>query len=170
MAAGLSYDTTNKKVIIAYGWQETFPGADIRGASGAQLAFITSIYDHSQTDTVVLFAGFNNLKDLSIPVDSIVGEYKALYFALPGKRVICVGVPHMDHTKSDGWWPTGIGFDNSRIQEFNGKIKLFCANYVDTPTLLGPEDTDDGVHPNRQGYQKIADMIDNFLINHCDGS
>jgi len=163
MAAGLSYDLVNKKVITAYDWQEAFPGADIRGASGAQLAFITSIYDHSQTDTVVLFAGFNNLKDLTAPIDSIVAEYKALYFALPAKRVICVGVPLMDHSKSDGWWPAGVPLQNSRIQEFDDKIKLFCPNYVNTPALLGPDDTDDGVHPNRQGYQKIAGGIMKYV-------
>jgi lysophospholipase L1-like esterase len=155
MAAGIEYSEADKMAKIAYDWRETFPGAQIRGVSGARLSFIAAIIDTRPTPVIILFAGFNDLKHAEKPLADIAAEYRALVASLPG-RVVCVGVPLMDHSKSDGWFPAGAGIDNDRIQGFNGLIRKICGDYIDTPGILDSGDTSDGVHPNRAGYEKIA--------------
>jgi lysophospholipase L1-like esterase len=66
----------------------------------------------------------------------------------------------MVHSKSDPWYPEGVKIFNSRISDVNSRISMLCGDgFINTADFLTEADSDDGIHPNRQGYRKIAAQI-----------
>lgn len=54
-------------------------------------------------------------------------------------------------------------FINSEIETYDNTIKDFCLThnltYIDIRNLLEEIDIDDGVHPNKLGHEKIAEVV-----------
>lgn len=139
MAAGNYYNTATKTV----GKTNWYPAAVNRGTSGAPLEYIVNDSVDLVAGTMIVYAGFNNIKHLDQAVAGIVNKYAALLKTFVAGRTICIGIPFMEHTKSDPWFPAGAAIDNARIQAVNNGIKSVCPEYIDTSDVA----TVDGVHP-----------------------
>jgi len=163
MAAGIEVAASG--VSIAYDWRASFPDAQIRGVSGATIDFTASMYDKRPTGKIILIVGYNDLAAGS-SVESIAEKYANLVSQLPGE-VFCIGVPPVDRSKSDPWHPNDSWLGNDRIASLNERIREICGNdhYIDTHALLGADDTNDGIHPNREGYQTIAGEMSAMLVS-----
>lgn len=159
MVAGLSYDKATSTANRVYDWRSDFINADVNGNSGARLESVLLFSKPSQTPIIVLFAGFNNVKHLDETEDSVIAAYSKTFAELQqrSKAIYCVGIPPIVHAKSDSWYPEGATITNTRILNINSRIETLCgAGYIDTPSFWTEEDTDDGIHPNNQGYRKIS--------------
>ena len=158
MAAGQNYDPQSASVHKVYDWSD-FKDAETHGISGAPLEIIFEGIVPRKAAVIVLFAGFNDIKHVQKPEADIVSEYAKVLnrVKLLSDKVVCVGVPPMVHSKSDVWYPEGAGITNARITSVDSYIHNLCGDsYIDTPSFWADSDSDDGIHPNRQGYSKIV--------------
>jgi lysophospholipase L1-like esterase len=143
MAAGIDSlgDNTNY-------WGQWNTSVENDGISGATLDYlINDTVEHRSLKTVVLFAGYNNLKHPEQDVPSILALYSQYMNSLTFSKLICVGVPF------------NTTMDNSRVQAFNDGVKLLCPHFVDTSDLI----TIDGVHPDPSSYMIIGQRIGTYL-------
>jgi lysophospholipase L1-like esterase len=87
-------------------------------------------------------------------------------------EIVFVGLTPVDEKLTNPYETTY--FFNERVEEFNNIIRSCCADLdvlfvdlfnemkkLDYPALLG-----DGVHPSPAGYEKMYDIIKEFLIGH----
>ncbi|MBI2515155.1 hypothetical protein HYV91_03185 [Candidatus Wolfebacteria bacterium] len=60
-------------------------------------------------------------------------------------------------------WNTDRSYDNRSIQKYDEAIKRFCSEkklkFITMNGVLTLGDLTDGVHPNSQGHEKMADII-----------
>lgn len=162
MVAGINYNASTNVVDHVYSWGEDFPGADIHGTSGAPLEFVLSELRQDgpvRKKAVIIFAGFNNIKHIEQTPEAIAATYAELFHRakLVSDNVLCIAVPPMIQDKSLIWYPEGGWISNDRIHKVNSKISEICGEmFIDTEKSWKLADSDDGVHPNRLGYKKIA--------------
>ncbi len=159
MIAGINYDKKTETVLTVYDWHDDFKNPDVNGVSGAPLEVVLTHISPNKSPIIVIFAGFNNIKHVEQSEESIADKYHQVVTRSRqlSNKVICIGVPPMIQNKSQTWYPEGSVIDNSRIISIDSKISNICAdNYVDTPSFWTDSDSDDGIHPNRQGFSKIV--------------
>jgi lysophospholipase L1-like esterase len=76
----------------------------------------------------------------------------------------------IEHKTSPVPWHPEITYLNKEITRFTTRIEELCAQqklpYVSLATALAPADLPDGLHPNNQGYAKLAARISMFLEQH----
>jgi lysophospholipase L1-like esterase len=165
MAAGLSTNQQQGKRVVytAYAWKNEFKNADVRGISGATLDVVMTEMTPQRASAVVIFAGYNSIWHMELSEDNIADQYSHILSSahLLSDRVICIGVPPMMHSKSDIWFLPGRAVHNTRILSVNSRIQQLCgdANFIDTPSFWSESDSDDGIHPNSEGYRKISARI-----------
>lgn len=79
------------------------------------------------------------------------------------QKVIFIGPTTVDESKTmpciwDGV-DTGIFFDNKRIALYSSKIREVCEkndlDFINMLDLLNTSDTEDGLHPDPKGYEKM---------------
>jgi hypothetical protein len=146
MAAGVNaYGTTQW-------WLALMSTVENNGVSGAPIEYLIINPDNRHLQKVILFVGFNNIKHSEQSVSHIIDLYAQAISTIHADKLICVGVPFMDHVKSDTWYPEGAWITNARIQAVNDGIKGMCPNYLDTSDV----DSLDGVHPV---YDKIIERL-----------
>ncbi len=86
------------------------------------------------------------------------------------KEVVFIGIIPVD--ESIRLNRKGKSLTNKRIGEFNNAIKEICQNndllfldlFQEFSKFNYKELLDDGLHPNTQGYEKMYELIKNFLI------
>ena len=81
------------------------------------------------------------------------------------RTVIWIGLTSVDEKRTTPFETTY--FSNDRISAYDTVIREICAEY-DVPhlnllSILQPEDLEDGLHPNRQGHDKLFHSIRDFL-------
>lgn len=171
MVAGINLDIPTKTVIQAYSWGDDFPEADIHGNSGAHLEVVLSELMQAKpvkVKAVIIFAGFNNIKHSDQTPEAIAAKYAGLFHRakLISDNVLCIAVPPMVHEKSTLWYPEGDWINSKRIHAVNKGINEICGlGFVDTESFWTNQDSDDGIHPNRSGYYKIASEVRKKLGN-----
>ena len=126
------------------------------GVSGAPIDYFLSNPDNRTLKTVILFMGFNNVKHQDQSVSYIVGLYALVIQQTQAQRIICVGIPPMNHALSDIWYPDGAWIPADRIEDVNEGIKGICPNFIKTSDV----DTVDGIHPT---YDKIIARLNKKL-------
>ena len=139
-----------------------------RAKIGDVADLISAIGDH-RPQKVVLLCGVNNLGG-NDSVESCVADYERLIAAaeilLHPKRIVVLSVmpvcePVFNFAKREL---------NHKISNFDRQLEKLCARrrveYVDIRAtvadnggMLSPGLTGDGLHLNRSGYQKIADVL-----------
>jgi len=160
MVAGINYDQKSQSVKAVYAWEHDFKNAEVHGISGAPLEIVLTELPPKKALTIVIFAGYNNIKHVEQSEESIANRYSQLLTRARqlSDKVICIGVPPMVHSKSDSWYPEGANITNIRILDVDARIHQLCgAHYIDTPSFWADSDSDDGIHPNPHGYKKIVD-------------
>ncbi len=83
------------------------------------------------------------------------------------RTVAWIGLTGVDETRTTPFDKTSY-FSNRSIGAYDAIIKKMCAEY-DVPhleilSLLQPEDLEDGLHPNKQGHDKLFHAVRNFLV------
>ena len=159
MIAGINYDKKSETVRAVYDWNDDFKSPDVNGVSGAPLEVVLTGIAPKKSPVIIIFAGFNNIKHVEQSEESIADKYSKIISRSRqlSDKVICIGVPPMIHNKSESWYPEGALIANSRIISIDSKISDLCGNgYIDTPNFWTDSDSDDGIHPNRQGFSKIV--------------
>jgi lysophospholipase L1-like esterase len=129
-------------------WSQWGLSVENDGVSGATLDYlINNTVEHRSLKTVVLWAGYNNLKHPEQDVPSILALYSQYMNSLTFSKLICVGVPY------------NATMDNSRVDAFNNGVKLLCPHFVDTSDIP----VIDGVHPTAAGYMTVGQRIGGVL-------
>ncbi|MBI3442390.1 MAG: hypothetical protein HY007_01325 [Candidatus Sungbacteria bacterium] len=82
------------------------------------------------------------------------------------RAVIWIGLTGVDEKRTTPFETTY--FSNERIGAYDVVVKEICADYnvphLDLLAALRPEDLEDGLHPNKQGHDKIFHAVRDFLI------
>ena len=157
IAAGVHYSIVNSAVKTTNWWtQLSEETSSTEGVSGATINYLLTKQDRYSLKTVIVFMGFNNLKHPEQNVNDIVGLYQTFLNRINAKKIICVGVPHVQNDKLTLWYTPYDDELNNRITQFNSSIKDLCENYVDTSDV----DTVDGIHPE---YELIIERIKDLL-------
>lgn len=155
MAAGVHLSAGE---VVTTNWWSTLPATSIvnKGLSGAPISAVP--LPQSYYDTAIVYMGFNNLKQPDQTVHGIVAEYQLLLSKISAGRIICAGIPFIEHEKSDPWYPAGAWITRERIQSVNNGIREICPLFVDASDVA----TVDGVHPD---YGLIIGRVSHALIN-----
>lgn len=80
------------------------------------------------------------------------------------ENIVFLGLTRVDENKipQNKFLPFET-FINSEIETYDNTIKDFCLTYnltyIDIRNLLEKIDIDDGVHPNKLGHEKIAEIV-----------
>ncbi|KAJ7648750.1 SGNH hydrolase-type esterase domain-containing protein [Mycena polygramma] len=138
----------------------TMPDADNEGHSGAEIAAIGGFLmpDLSQNPNVVfLLAGtndINNNDDIDNAPARLMAIVDEITSTLPTAAVLVGTLPLNGDATKEGWADTF----NSNIMQMLLRRASDGARVMPVPMeSLGPEDMADGLHPNDQGYAKMAD-------------
>lgn len=102
---------------------------------------------------VILFAGYDTLKNEDAFVDEIILDYILLVLSIESEKTYCVAVPNF---KKD-----------EKIAAFNAGIRPVCADgFIDTDALIFDEEgnllpgmTDDNIYPGAHLYDLIVQAI-----------
>lgn len=82
------------------------------------------------------------------------------------RTVLWIGLTGVDEKRTSPFENTY--FANERIGAYDAVVKELCADYniphLDLLSLLQPEDLKDGLHPNKQGHDKLFHAVHDFLI------
>jgi hypothetical protein len=125
------------------------------GQSGVPIQYLLDNPDHRHLKTVILFIGFNDAKHPDETEAGIIYAYGLALSQITADKIICIGIPPMNHALSDAWYPEGAWIANSRISNVNEGIRSLCPNYIDTSDLT----TVDGIHPSTVAYQTIVQRL-----------
>jgi len=83
------------------------------------------------------------------------------------RMVVWIGLTGVDEKRTMPFDETSY-FSNERIGAYDAIIKEICAEYnvphLELISLLQPEDLEDGLHPNKQGHDKLFRAVHDFLI------
>jgi len=169
---------------ITIGWQQMDPeyfqanpyvNRGISGQTTPQmvLRFRQDVIDIKAT-VVVILAGTNDIAENTGPItqQQIMGNIKSmaqLAEAHDIKVVLCSVLPAYDYS-----WKTGLQ-PNIKIPKLNAEIKAFAKRsghrYVDYFSAMANEKNglkdhlgDDGVHPNREGYDIMKPLLEKALV------
>ena len=156
-------------------WYELFGGAyAVRncGLSRAAIEDVTALVQRipdQNPATVTVFCGFNNIgrKD---PVEICLNHYEKLLVAIRAsikpQKIIALSVTPLRRFPV----PKNSLKINEEVSAFNRRLQELCrlqnVLYLDLTTELtdlqgglSEEFTDDGLHFNQEGYQKIAEIL-----------
>lgn len=82
------------------------------------------------------------------------------------RAVVWIGLTGVDEKRAAPFENTY--FVNERIGAYDAVVKEICADYnvphLDLLSLLQPENLEDGLHPNKQGHDKLFRAVRDFLI------
>lgn len=83
------------------------------------------------------------------------------------RTVVWIGLTCVDEKRTMPFDEASY-FSNQSIGAYDAIIKEVCAEY-DVPhlelfSLLQPEDLEDGLHPNKQGHDKLFHAVRDFLV------
>ena len=86
-------------------------------------------------------------------------------------KIVFVGLTRVEDEKvMPVPWKEGVFYDNENIKEYDSIIKEVCNEeklfYIDMFNILELSDLEDGLHPNSQGHQKMAESIENYLVKN----
>ena len=80
--------------------------------------------------------------------------------------IIWIGLTAVDEKRTTPFETTY--FSNEQIRAYDAVIQEQCKEsgvlYLDLFSVLGPEDLEDGLHPNKQGHNKLFRAVHDFLI------
>lgn len=81
------------------------------------------------------------------------------------RTVVWIGLTNVDEKRTSPFETTY--FSNERSRAYDDIIKEVCADYkmphLDLLSSLEPEDLEDGLHPNKQGHDKLFRLVHDFL-------
>lgn len=85
-------------------------------------------------------------------------------------NILFLNIPKAMEIKTEGRLGIMAEINNKKIKEYNGCIEEICKEenikYIQLDKLITLEDiSEDGVHPNNKGHNKIAKTIYEYLIN-----
>jgi lysophospholipase L1-like esterase len=123
--------------------------------------------------TVVIFAiGINDSKypvgqvENLVPLDKFEENIKTLIgkAKIHSSKIYIMGCTRVDETPRH----SGTRFSNEQIQKYNDFLKnlskLEQLEFIDVFEVISPAtDLSDGLHPNAQGYEKLASIVINLL-------
>ena len=124
-------------------WLQWNTSVENNGIGGATIEYLLLNPDHRQLNTVEFWAGYNDLKDSTKTIPSILALYSHVY-----------ELTYL-HESNLHWIPYNTTMDNSRVDAFNNGVKVLCPNFVDTSDLI----TIDGVHPDPSSYMTAGQRI-----------
>ena len=82
------------------------------------------------------------------------------------RAVVWIGLTAVDEKRTMPF--ETIYFANQNIREYDAIIQQECKEsgilYLDMFSLLVPEDLEDGLHPNKQGHEKLFHAVHDFLL------
>lgn len=85
-------------------------------------------------------------------------------------QVIFVDLPRVDESKTNPVSWANIYYSNEDLDKYSASIKTIAEEsnsfFCSIQGLLDKEDLADGLHPNEGGHMKIAEAVENFLINN----
>ncbi|MBI4225422.1 MAG: hypothetical protein HY617_03765 [Candidatus Sungbacteria bacterium] len=80
--------------------------------------------------------------------------------------IVWIGLTGVDEARTTPFETTY--FSNERIGTYDAIIKEICAEYhvphLDLLAMLQPQDLEDGLHPNKQGHDKLFHAVLDFLV------
>ncbi|TRZ64349.1 MAG: hypothetical protein D4Q79_01760, partial [Spirochaetia bacterium] len=89
------------------------------------------------------------------------------------EKIVFIGLTPVEESKTTPIpWNTDKFYKNEYIQKYDGIIKKVCEennlSFVEVfERLKGNENlSEDGLHPNSEGHQKIFEIVKDFLINN----
>ena len=140
----------------------------------ARIKFKRELDRHMVMFAVGLNDSYIDLEDNtpSVDLDIFKNNIKALIEKAKSytKEIVCIGIIPVDDELSLNW--EGVNFTNERIQKYNNAINEICSMngilffdiYQDFSKLNCKELLYDGLHPNTLGYEKMYELIKDFLI------
>lgn len=82
------------------------------------------------------------------------------------RAIVWIGLTGVDEKRTTPFEATY--FSNERIGAYDAIVREICAQYhvphLELFSLLQPEDLGDGLHPNKQGHEKLFQAVHDFLI------
>lgn len=85
-------------------------------------------------------------------------------------NIVFLGLAKVDETETIPWEESGESYDNENIEKYNSIIEKVCrkngARFIAITDLLNKKDSDDGLHPNAAGHEKIFARVRKFLIKN----
>lgn len=143
-----------------------YPGSSVGNysLSGATMGVVKDNYDSScgsqSADISILAAGINDSSH-SVPLEVFNKNLTALYekAKAASPKVILVGLTDVDEERLNG-----LNYRNESIAAYDDVIMAFAqergVEYVQMRGLLDRTDlSDDGVHPNEKGHEKMFQKI-----------
>jgi hypothetical protein len=127
-------------------WNQLGVPVENDGVSGATLDYLLLNPDHRSLQTVVLWAGFNNLKK-GEDVPTVISKYQQYMNTLTFTKLICVQDPYESVVP------------NATIDAFNVQLAVICPHVV----YAGDIPNSDGVHPTPAGYMTEGQRIGGFI-------
>ena len=84
-------------------------------------------------------------------------------------KIVFVGLTRVEDEKvMPVPWKEGVFYDSENIKEYDSIIREVCNKeklfYIEMFNTLEFSDLEDGLHPNSEGHQKMAEVIEKYLI------
>jgi acyl-CoA thioesterase I len=152
---------------------EALPDPDHEGHSGWRIEEIHRMirvwFSRSQPDIILLLIGTNDLAqgyDVERAPDRLNALIEEIFLQLPKVQLFVASIP-----------PIGEPFLNQRVISYNRSIANLVQQkqteeksiyFVDLYYILSLDDLPDGVHPNREGFRKIARVWDEALSSEIE--
>lgn len=147
---------------------DSLPDPDHEGHSGWEIQQIhrriQGWLNRSQPDIILLLIGTNDMargNDVNNAPDRLNALIEEIFLHLPQVQLFVASIP-----------PIGEPVLNQRVLNYNGAISDLVQqkktedksiDFVDLYYILSLDDLPDGVHPNREGFRKIAKAWDAAL-------
>ncbi|MGC1196766.1 MAG: SGNH/GDSL hydrolase family protein [Geitlerinemataceae cyanobacterium] len=147
---------------------ESLPDTDHEGHSGWRIEQIhhriRGWLNRSQPDIILLLIGTNDMAqgyDVEKAPDRLGVLIEDIFQQLPEVKLFVASIP-----------PIGEPFLNDRVINYNREIAELvqqkqteekALHFVDLYYILSLDDLPDGVHPNREGFRKIAKVWDEAM-------
>lgn len=130
---------------------------------------------NEENETIIIFSiGTNDTQDIKGKERVTIEQFEEniLYLINHAKQysknVIFIGFLKVDETKVVPVpWNKEKSYFNKKIIRFDHKLEEICKKnhirYLNVYELLSLEELEDGLHPNKEGHQKICDEVTEFL-------
>lgn len=126
---------------------------------------------HFQGKLIVIYQfGANDSSQIKTELSIFKSRLKAIVqkTKLYSDNILFLNIPKAIDINAEGRLGVIAEIRNKKTKEYNSIIKEICEeekiNYIYIDKLLSLEDlSEDGIHPNNTGYQKIANIIENNI-------